>query len=292
VTAEAMPPAVQADGLVGGGAADGVPAGVSPELPSERLARLARDAAARVAVPAGDRDGVDALAPAAAAAVYEAVQASLADASKTAYRSDWTRFTGWAADSGYPFLPAVVAAYVTGAAAQQRPNGPVRLRAGDADPVGVLDQPAPHRRRPGPAGPVGTGPPRPVRDPPDPGDPAVAAGPVAAGRHPRPGGLADPGRRRLAGGGGRPAATPACCCSVSPARRTGRADPGRRDPAPHRRPAHPAPQQQERPGGRGADRSRSRTGGIRPPARPALGPGGGSCCRPPTPPHPTGSDGR
>ena len=120
-----MPPAVQTDWLVGG-AADGAPAGVGPELPSARLARLARDAAARLALPAGDRDGVEALAPAEAAAVYEAVHASLADASKTAYRSDWARFTGWATDSGYPFLPAspaVVAAYVTAAAAQQGPNG-------------------------------------------------------------------------------------------------------------------------------------------------------------------------
>ena len=125
MTAEAMPPA-QADGLADGGAADGAPAGGDPEVPSQRLARLARDAAARVAVPAGDRDGVDALAPAEAARVSEAVQASLAAASKTAYRSDWTRFTGWATHHGYPCLPAspaVVAAYVTAAAAQQRPDG-------------------------------------------------------------------------------------------------------------------------------------------------------------------------
>lgn len=98
-----------------------------PALPGERLTRLARDAAALlVAVPAADRDGVAALSPGEAARVAEAVQASLADASKAAYRSDWHRFTGWATGAGYPFLPAppaVVAAYVTAAAAQQRPDG-------------------------------------------------------------------------------------------------------------------------------------------------------------------------
>ena len=121
-----MPTAVRIDGLVGGGAAVGAPAGVDPDLPGARLARLARDAAARIAVPAAQWSGVDALSPTEAARVHEAVQASLADASKTAYRSDWARFTGWAAEAGYPVLPAppaVVAAYVTGAAAQQRPDG-------------------------------------------------------------------------------------------------------------------------------------------------------------------------
>ena len=126
MTAEALPTAAETGGLVGGGAAVGAPAGVDPELPGARLARLARDAAARVAVPAAQWSGVEVLSAAEAARVQEAVQASLADASKTAYRSDWARFTGWAAESGYPFLPAppaVVAAYVTGAAAQQRPDG-------------------------------------------------------------------------------------------------------------------------------------------------------------------------
>ena len=102
---------------------------VDPELPSARLARLAGEAAGRVAVPAGNWAGVEELSAAEAAAVHEAVQASLADASKRAYRSDWARFTGWATDRGYPFLPAppaVVAAYVTAAAAEQKSDATFR----------------------------------------------------------------------------------------------------------------------------------------------------------------------
>jgi integrase len=125
VTLEEAASAVAEVAVPGVGTADRD--GPSPGLPSERLARLARDTAALlVAVPAADRDGVAALAPAEAARVTEAVQASLAGSSKAAYASDWRRFTAWATDRGYPSLPApyaVVAAYVTAAAAQQRPDG-------------------------------------------------------------------------------------------------------------------------------------------------------------------------
>ncbi len=104
-------------------------AGPATESTSARLARLAQDAAAVLAVPPADRDEVAALAPAEAARVVEAVQASRAGSSKRAYRSDWARFTGWAAEAGYPVLPAppaVVAAYVTAAAAEQKPDGRFR----------------------------------------------------------------------------------------------------------------------------------------------------------------------
>jgi len=53
--------------------------------------------------------------------VWAAVQASTSVNTK-AYRSDWARFTGWASGEGYAVLPAdpmVVAAYLTGAAAEQ-----------------------------------------------------------------------------------------------------------------------------------------------------------------------------
>jgi len=54
--------------------------------------------------------------------VWVAVEASTSVNTKAAYRSDWARFTGWAAGAGYVVLPAdpmVVAAYLTGAAAEQ-----------------------------------------------------------------------------------------------------------------------------------------------------------------------------
>jgi integrase len=114
-------------------AADLAPAdrpGAAPdaELPSARLARLARDAAAAVAwlPPAPEGTGIDLLPPATLSELTRVVDASLAPASKRAYRTDWRRFTTWATDHGYPALPAppaVVAAYVTAAAAEQKPNG-------------------------------------------------------------------------------------------------------------------------------------------------------------------------
>ncbi len=54
--------------------------------------------------------------------VWVAVEASTSVNTKAAYRSDWARFTGWAAGAGCVVLPAdpmVVAAYLTGAAAEQ-----------------------------------------------------------------------------------------------------------------------------------------------------------------------------
>ena len=53
--------------------------------------------------------------------VWAAVEASTSVNTKAAYRSDWARFTGWAAAAGHSVLPAdpmVVAAYLTEAAAE------------------------------------------------------------------------------------------------------------------------------------------------------------------------------
>jgi len=73
---------------------------------------------------AGHRSPVEALdlAVEALERVWAAVQASTSVNTKAAYRSDWARFTGWAAAAGYAVLPAdpmVVAAYLTAAAAEQ-----------------------------------------------------------------------------------------------------------------------------------------------------------------------------
>jgi hypothetical protein len=99
------------------------------ELPSARLARLAQDAVQDAAGALARRPavgGIDLLPPATRSELTRVVDASLAAASRRSYRADWQRFTDWAADHGYPSLPAppaVVAAYVTAAAAQQNPNG-------------------------------------------------------------------------------------------------------------------------------------------------------------------------
>ncbi|QNK79470.1 site-specific integrase [Nakamurella sp. PAMC28650] len=58
--------------------------------------------------------------------VWAAVDASTSANTKAAYRSDWGRFQRWSDDAGYAALPAtgmVVAAYLTDAAAQLRPDG-------------------------------------------------------------------------------------------------------------------------------------------------------------------------
>lgn len=129
------------------------------------------------------------------------VDASLATASRRAYRADGTG-TARAIESGYPCLPgppAVVAAYVTAAAAEQRPNGafayaPATLTcwvssinqvhaAANLDPPGGRSWSA--ARWPGP---------------PDPQDPTDPAGTAAARGHPGSGRLARTGGRRLAGG--------------------------------------------------------------------------------------------
>ena len=86
-------------------------------LPSNQLARLAELAAAEAATVAGP----EMLSDQALADVLAAVDASTAANTKTAYRSDWSRFTLWAGAGGFPSLPAppmVVAHYVTQAAAE------------------------------------------------------------------------------------------------------------------------------------------------------------------------------
>ena len=100
-----------------------------PGLPSARLARLARDAAAAlVRVPAADDTGVGLLPPAAVAELSRVVDASLAQASQRAYRADWGRFTAWATEHGYPCLPAppVVVAPTSPRRPPSRPNGTLR----------------------------------------------------------------------------------------------------------------------------------------------------------------------
>jgi integrase len=134
VTLEAIRPDPTAAAIsVGGPAADDPrpAADVDGGLPSARLVRLARDAAAAALaqLPPADDTGIGLLPPATVAELARVVDASLAPASRRAYRTDWRRFTGWAADQGYPFLPAppaVVAAYVTAAAAEQKANGNFR----------------------------------------------------------------------------------------------------------------------------------------------------------------------
>jgi integrase len=102
-------------------------------LPSARLARLANDAAAAAPAPGtgGPDSGIDRLPPEVVEQLARVVDASLAPASRRAYRADWDRFTGWAAERGYAVLPApaaVLAAYVTAAAADQNPDGTFRYR--------------------------------------------------------------------------------------------------------------------------------------------------------------------
>ncbi len=58
--------------------------------------------------------------------VWAAVDASTAPATKAAYRSDWARFSAWATTAGHAVLPAspvVVAAYLTAAAEERKPDG-------------------------------------------------------------------------------------------------------------------------------------------------------------------------
>jgi hypothetical protein len=58
--------------------------------------------------------------------VLDAVEASTATATKKAYRSDWQRFATWAGRRRFPPLPAppaVIAHYVTEAAAEQTGAG-------------------------------------------------------------------------------------------------------------------------------------------------------------------------
>ena len=93
-----------------------------PILRSEQLRRLADTAAAALALPTPVVDHERTLPPEALARVLDAVEASPAAATKIAYRSDWDRFAGWAGRRRFPPLPAppaVLAHYVTEAAAEQ-----------------------------------------------------------------------------------------------------------------------------------------------------------------------------
>lgn len=66
------------------------------------------------------------LSAAALSAVAAAVDASVADNTRTAYTSDWVRFQAWCTTGGHAALPAdptVVAAYLVAAAAVVRPDG-------------------------------------------------------------------------------------------------------------------------------------------------------------------------
>jgi len=65
--------------------------------------------------------------------VWAAVEGSTSAATKAAYRSDWARFERWAGVGGHQVLPAspmVVAAYLTEAAEERKPDG--RLAFGSA----------------------------------------------------------------------------------------------------------------------------------------------------------------
>ena len=97
--------------------------GAAPQVrPSEQLRRLADRAAAALALPAPVVDHERELPAEALARVLDAVQASTAAATKIAYRSDWDRFATWAGRRRFPPLPAppaVLAHYVTEAAAEQ-----------------------------------------------------------------------------------------------------------------------------------------------------------------------------
>jgi len=58
--------------------------------------------------------------------VWAAVEGSTSSATKAAYRSDWARFERWAIAGSHVVLPAspmVVAAYLTGAAEERKPDG-------------------------------------------------------------------------------------------------------------------------------------------------------------------------
>jgi len=64
--------------------------------------------------------------------VWAAVEGSTSLATKAAYRSDWTRFSAWAAAGEHQVLPAspmVVAAYLTAAAEERKPDGRPRFGA-------------------------------------------------------------------------------------------------------------------------------------------------------------------
>jgi len=87
----------------------------------------ARDVA-ELPVGEGDEAALElvSLSAAALSAVAAAVDASVADNTRTAYASDWFRFQSWCAAEGHGSLPAdplVVAAYLVCAAAVLKPDG-------------------------------------------------------------------------------------------------------------------------------------------------------------------------
>ena len=91
-------------------------------LRSEQLRRLADTAAAALVLPVPAVDHERALPPEALARVLDVIEASTAAATKRAYRSDWQRFTAWTTQRGFcplPAPPALIAHYVTEAAAEQ-----------------------------------------------------------------------------------------------------------------------------------------------------------------------------
>ncbi len=93
------------------------------EVAGEREALVAESRPAVLQLPPGPDPE---LSPADLDRVWAAVDASTSANTKAAYRSDWGRFQRWADDAGYIALPAtgmVVAAYLTDAAAQLRPDG-------------------------------------------------------------------------------------------------------------------------------------------------------------------------
>ena len=98
------------------------PTAGSGALPSEQLQRLADRTAAALVLPVPAVDHERELPAEALARVLDAIEASTAAATKKAYRSDWDRFAGWAGSRRFPPLPvapAVLAHYVTEAAAEQ-----------------------------------------------------------------------------------------------------------------------------------------------------------------------------
>ena len=244
------------------------PAESSAVLPSERLDRLAELAAAALELAQPGGGAAPMLSEQALADVWAAVDASTATATKAAYRSDWARFTTWTTERRFrPAAGATVGgrALRHGGGGGADLDGEVAVHPGHVDPVGVLDQPVPHRRRvdaPGRAEVVRralSGIRRIRSTPPNRRAPLLledirtllticrsSAGVAGGGRRPPRHGAAVDGFRRRA-----------------PPQRTRRAHPCRCHPAPDRRSACPAPVSR-RPIRRPAARSRRcRSGGIR-----------------------------
>ena len=115
-------PGVDADPAAGPDDPGSVDAALHRGLASERLMRLAELAANALSLePVTVTVGPSVLTEAELAEVLALVDASTAPNTKLAYRSDWTRFTGWATQRGFAVLPAdplVVAHYLTEAAAE------------------------------------------------------------------------------------------------------------------------------------------------------------------------------